>query len=45
MIFFRARIAASTGPFPEAAASNFSPDMFNPILATERTPTPLVTCR
>ena len=25
-------IAASTGPFPLAAASNFSPEMFNPKL-------------
>ena len=32
-------------PFPLAAASNFSPEMFNPMLATERTPTPLVTCK
>ncbi len=43
IIFFKALIAASTGPFPLAAASNFSPEMFNPKLATERTPTPLVT--
>ena len=45
MIFFKAFIAASTGPFPLAAASNFSPEIFSPRLATERTPTPLVTCR
>ena len=43
IILFKALIAASTGPFPLAAASNFSPEMFNPRLATERTPTPLVT--
>ena len=38
-------MAASTGPFPEAAASNFSPAMSNPMLATDFIPTPAVTCR
>ena len=35
-------MAASTGPFPEAAASNFSPAMSNPMLATDFIPTPAV---
>lgn len=42
---FRALMAASTGPLPLAQASNFSPEIFSPRLATERTPTPLVTCK
>ncbi len=42
---FNALMAASTGPLPEAAASNFSPAMINPMLATDLTPTPEVTCK
>ena len=45
MIFFSALMAASTGPLPEAAASNFWFEMSSPIEATLFTPLPVVTCR
>ena len=42
---YRPLMAASTGPFPVDAASKRSPAISSPTLATERTPTPDVTCR
>ena len=45
MAFFTALIPASTGPLPAAASYLLTPDKFKQILATDCTPTPLVTCK
>ena len=45
MMVLTALMAASTGPLPEEAASKVSPAIVSATLATERTPTPEVTCR